>query len=76
MLSLLWNGFGGYDYVMKQTRNAAYLGHFPADMSRYIGAMPTWVTALWEIGVWGSVLGALMFFWWYSGKARSQGILK
>ena len=29
VLGLIWNGFGGYDYTMSQSRNAEYLAQFP-----------------------------------------------
>jgi len=60
VISLLWNGFGGFDYVMTQMRNPDYLKQFPADIVSFIDAMPGWVTAAWAIGVWASVLGSIL----------------
>ncbi len=60
VVSLLWNAFGGYDYVMTETRNADYLKNFPAEMLTVIDAMPPWATAMWAIGVWGSVAGSVL----------------
>ena len=60
VVSLLWNAFGGYDYVMTQIRDPAYLSHLPAEMGAYLDSFPVWSTAAWAIGVWGSVLGSLL----------------
>jgi len=60
VVSLLWNGFGGFDYYMTQTRNPAYLSQFPAEIIQYIDIMPVWATVAWAIGVWGSVLGSIL----------------
>ena len=61
-LSLLWNGFGGYDYVMSQTSGEAYMasmGMTPAQID-YFKAMPGWMTGIWALGVWGAVAGSLL----------------
>ena len=34
VVALLWNGYGGYDYVMTQTDNAAYMAQFTAEQVR------------------------------------------
>ena len=60
MLALLWNGFGGYDYVMTQTNNAAYLAQFTPEQRAYFDSFPMWMEAIWAIGVWGGVLGSLL----------------
>lgn len=63
VLSLLWNSFGAYDYVMSETHNADYLammGANVADMVSWLEAMPAWAVAAWAVGVWGSVLGSLL----------------
>jgi hypothetical protein len=59
-VALLWNGYGGYDYVMTQTNNAAYLAQFTAEQRAYFENFPMWMEAVWAIGVWGGVLGALL----------------
>ena len=59
-LALLWNGYGGYDYVMTQTNNAAYLAQFTAEQRAYFDSYPMWMEADWAIGVWGGVLGAVL----------------
>jgi len=62
VLSLLWNGYGGYDYVMTQTGGDAYLvdmGMTPEQIA-YYKAMPGWMTGVWALGVWGAVAGSLL----------------
>src|SRR3712207_1087839 len=62
VLSLLWNGFGAYDYLMTNTQGDAYLrsmGLTEAQMA-YYDAMPAWMTAVWAIGVWGATLGSVL----------------
>jgi len=60
VIALLWNGYGGYDYVMTQTNNAAYLAQFTAEQRAYFSSFPLWMEAVWAIGVWGGVLGAVL----------------
>ena len=60
VLALLWNGFGGYDYVMTQTANAAYLAQYTPEQRAYFDSFPMWMEAVWAIGVWGGVLGSLL----------------
>jgi hypothetical protein len=59
-LALLWNGFGGFDYVMTQTENAAHLASFTPEQRAYFASYPAWMVAVWAIGVWGGVLGAIL----------------
>ena len=61
-VSLLWNGFGCFDYTMTQTRRDewfAQMGMTPAQLD-YFNAMPAWTHAAWAIGVWGGLLGAIL----------------
>jgi CHASE2 domain-containing sensor protein len=60
ILSLLWNAYGCYDYLMTMTRNEAYLSQFPADALTYWEGLPAWLTAFWAIGVWGGLAGSLL----------------
>jgi hypothetical protein len=59
-VALLWNAFGGFDYIMTQTRNAAYLAQFTAEQRAYFESFPMWMEAVWGIGVWGAVAGSLL----------------
>jgi hypothetical protein len=58
-LSLLWNGFGCFDFTMTATNNAAYLEPYPQELREYWLNMPAWVWAIWAIGVFGSLLGSI-----------------
>ncbi len=62
ILSLLWNAFGGYDYTMSQLRDPAYLESvgFGAEEIAWMDSFPVWVEAAWAVGVWFSVLGAIL----------------
>ena len=62
VLSLLWNGFGGYDYVMSHTAGDAYFASMgmTAEQIAYYHRMPAWTTAVWALGVWGAVAGSLL----------------
>ena len=59
-LSLLWNGFGCYDYLMTNLRNQAYLSQFTADQLAYFDSLPAWLTAFWALGVWGGLAGSIL----------------
>ena len=62
ILSLLWNGFGGYDYVMTHTGGPGYFESMGLDAEAYawFQALPGWSIAAWAVGVWGSVIGAIL----------------
>lgn len=57
-VSLLWNAFGAYDYIMTQTNNAAYLEMFTPEQRAFFESFPLWMEATWAIGVWGAVAGS------------------
>lgn len=64
-LSLLWNCFGAYDYLMTRTHNTAYLaksmpGVDPAAVSSYIDSMPLYAQVGWGLGVWLGLLGSVL----------------
>ena len=60
LTATVWNGFGAYDYLMTQTRNAAYLSQFSAEERAYFETFPVWTELLWAFGVWGGLLGSLL----------------
>jgi len=60
VLSLLWNAYGCFDYLMTQTRNASYLAGFTAEQMAVFDRMPAWVNAAWAVGVWGALLGSVL----------------
>jgi hypothetical protein len=62
VLGLLWNSYGGYDYFMSMTKGANYMrsvGMTDAQIA-HMAAFPAWMVAVWAIGVWGALLGALL----------------
>lgn len=65
-LSLLWNGYGGFDYTMTKTRNMDFLTQVAGSaekaqaMLASIDTFPFWVNVGWGLGVWGSVLGSIL----------------
>jgi hypothetical protein len=60
VVALLWNSFGGFDYVMTQTQNAGYLAQFTEEQRTYFQSFPMWMEAVWAIGVWGGVLASVL----------------
>ncbi|MFC5343864.1 hypothetical protein ACETK8_12190 [Brevundimonas staleyi] len=61
-LSLLWNGFGAYDFIMTNTQGEAYMraSGMTQPMIDYFLAMPDWMYAPWIAGVWGAVAGSVL----------------
>ncbi|HZV84721.1 MAG TPA: hypothetical protein VFF48_07015 [Brevundimonas sp.] len=62
VVTMLWNGFGCFDYIMTQTRKDewfAQMGMTEAQVA-YFDAMPAWTHAAWAIGVWGGLLGGIL----------------
>ena len=62
ILSLLWNAYGGYDYLMTNLDPAGYIagaGYGP-EVTAWFGTFPTWAVAAWEVGVWASVAGSIL----------------
>ncbi len=62
VVSLLWNGFGGYDFIMSTTQGETYwrASGMTQPMIDYYNAMPTWMYGPWIIGVWGAVIGSIL----------------
>ena len=62
VLSLLWNGFGGYDFIMTITQGETYMRGMgmTQPMIDYINAMPTWMYVPWTLGVWGAVAESIL----------------
>lgn len=62
IVAVLWNAFGCFDYTMTALQGEAWLrqaGMTDAQIA-YVNAMPTWMTAVWAIGVWGGLLGSAL----------------
>ncbi len=62
VVSLLWNAYGGYDFIMTTTQGATYMraSGFDQPMIDYFLAMPAWMYAPWILGVWGAVAGSIL----------------
>ena len=62
VVSLLWNGYGGFDFIMTATQGEAYMrtAGFDQAMIDYYMAMPDWMWAPWILGVWGAVAGSIL----------------
>lgn len=60
VLSLLWNAFGAYDYLMTQTQNEVYMAQFTPEQLEYFYGFPAWAVAFWATAVWASVAGSLL----------------
>lgn len=62
VLSLLWNLFGCYDYLMSKLSPASYFAAngMNAESAAYMASLPVWLTAFWALGVWGSLAGSLL----------------
>jgi hypothetical protein len=61
-LGLLWNSYGAYDYFMSKTQGETYyrqMGMTDAQIA-FFNSYPLWMTAVWAIGVWGGLLGAVL----------------
>jgi len=59
-VATLWNAFGCFDYLMTQTRNEKYLANFTDPQRVYFESFPVWMEAVWALGVWGGLAGALL----------------
>lgn len=62
VVALLWNGYGGYDYLMSHLQGEAYyrqMGMSEAQIA-YMAAYPTWMHGVWALGVWGAVVGSVL----------------
>jgi hypothetical protein len=65
ILSLLWNCFGAYDYLMSRMHNVDYIaksmpGVDPNVALAWMDGMPMFSQIGWGLGVWGGVLGAIL----------------
>ena len=65
ILSVLWNCFGAYDYVMSRMRDTHYLassmpGVDPNAALAWMDAFPIYAKVGWALGVWGGLLGSVL----------------
>jgi len=59
-LSLLWNSFGAFDYLMTQLQAEFYMSQFTEEQLAYFYGFPAWAAAGWAFGVWGAFLGSIL----------------
>ena len=62
ILSLLWNCFGAYDYIMTRTRNMDYLAQMgdPKVILSWVDSLPSYAHVGWGLGVWSALLGSVL----------------
>jgi len=62
VLSLAWNSFGGFDYTMSHLQGDAYMrsAGMTEPQIAFMAGYPSWMHAVWAVGVWGSVLGSVL----------------
>jgi hypothetical protein len=60
LASLLWNGFGAFDFTMTNIRDPGYLAQFPPEVIQMVDAFPLWAMTAWACGVWGALAGSLL----------------
>lgn len=58
--TLLWNGFGAFQWYRQVTRSQGYWGNLTMEQVQFVIAQPMWVEVAFGVGVWTGVLGALM----------------
>jgi hypothetical protein len=62
-LSLLWNGFGCYDYLMTRMRNEDYFRSMDVDpkaMLAWVDGFPFYAQFGWGLGVWMGLAGSIL----------------
>ena len=62
VIAVLFNAIGVFDFVMSMAQGSSYMasvGMTPAQSAHY-QEMPTWMTAVWAVGVWGAMLGSVL----------------
>lgn len=60
VLSLLWNFFGAFDYLMTHLQAEFYVSQFTEEQLAYFYSFPAWAVAAWAFGVWGAFLGSIL----------------
>ena len=62
LVGVVWNGFGGVDYTMSHVQPETWyrVMKVPPAVVAFMDTYPSWMHAVWAIGVWGSVLGTVL----------------
>jgi|SRR6056297_1318039 len=58
-LAVVWTALGALDFTLMQLRVEPYLGAFTTERVAFFSSLPDWIDALWGIGVWAGLAGAL-----------------
>ena len=59
VVSLIWNAFGAFDYLMTRTGAEWYVANLTPQQLAHIKGFPLWVDIAWPLGVWGATLGSI-----------------
>lgn len=59
ILTLLWNGVGGFSYTMTRLGKLEQLGMGEAEIAFFESA-PLWSNFFWALGVWGAIAGSVL----------------
>lgn len=59
-ISILWNGFGAFDFAATSTRFEPWIANFPPAMIDYIYALPAWMWVCWAVGTIGALVGSVL----------------
>lgn len=59
VISLIWNAFGAFDYLMTRSGVDWYVANFTPEQAAFMDAYPLWVDIAWPLGVWGALLGSI-----------------
>ena len=59
IVTLLWNSFGAFDYLMSQLQVESYMANFTDEQRAYYDGFPAWAVAFWALGVWGAFFGSV-----------------
>lgn len=57
---LLWTALGAADYVLTQIAHPAYVALFTEAQAAYFLGLPLWLNAVWAVGVWAGLAGAIL----------------
>jgi hypothetical protein len=60
VVCLVWNLLGAADFTLTNLRWRPYLALQPVATMAFVTHLPGWVVAAWGLGVWGSLVGAVL----------------
>jgi hypothetical protein len=79
VLSLLWGGFGAYDYLMTRMRNTDYIasampGVDPNAALAWVDGFPLYAQIGWGLGVWMGLAGAVLLLMRHRWSVWAYGL--